>query len=262
MELSLNGKNALVGGSSQGIGRGAAEELAKLGATVYLLARNETSLAAARDELPTPNGQKHQILVADFSEPQKVEAEVKNALKEIDAFHILINNTGGPAPGALSEATTEQMLHAFQMHLFCNHLLVKAVSPGMQASGYGRIIQVISTSVREPIAGLGVSNTTRGAVASWSKTLSKELGPFGITVNNVLPGFITTQRLDQVINNMAKRNGQASNDVAENLKKNVPLRRFGGIEEIGGVIAFLSSPAAAYISGQSLAVDGGRMNSI
>jgi len=262
MNVHLNGKRTLVCGSSQGIGKAAAWQLAELGASVTLLARNEEALMAVRDELDTSQGQTHRILVADFQQPEQVKAVIETDLAQGNTYHVLINNTGGPPPGPVIEATPDQFLRALNMHLICNQLLVQAVLPGMKTAKYGRIIQIISTSVKEPIPGLGVSNTTRGAVASWAKTLSGELGAFGITVNNVLPGFTETERLFSLIRSNAEKSGKEVDEVRKSMENSVPMNRFGTPAEIANVIAFLASPAASYVNGVSIQVDGGRTKTI
>lgn len=261
MNVSLNGKNAVICGSSQGIGLAIAEELALLGATCILLARNETTLQAAVKKLDTSSAQHHSFAVADFANT----GEVKKAIDDIVAkqpIHILINNTGGPAAGPIVEATADQFVNAFQQHLINNHILTQAVLPGMKQAGYGRIINVISTSVKIPLPNLGVSNTIRGAVASWAKTMANELGQFNITVNNILPGLTHTQRLEKLTENTVAKSGQPKDVVEKGMKEGIPMKRFGTPEEIGAVAAFLASPAASYINGVSIPVDGGRTGSI
>lgn len=245
-------------GSTQGIGFAAARELADLGATVVLMARNAEKLVAAAKHLPTPNHQKHTFLVADFAQPNTVAEAIKQLLANGAVINILVNNTGGPASGPILSATPDAFRAAFESHLVCNHLLVTACVPGMVASSYGRIINVISTSVKVPLAGLGVSNTIRAAVGNWSKTLANELGHHGITVNNVLPGATETERLHSIMANKAEKSGQPLDTVSTHMLEEIPMRRFGKPEEIGQAIAFLASPAAAYISGINLPVDGGR----
>jgi 3-oxoacyl-[acyl-carrier protein] reductase len=258
----LTGRRALVCGSTQGIGRASAEAIAAAGAEVVLLARDPEKLRTVRNELPAGEGLQHDVLVGDFTKPDSVRAVVTRYLETHKGFEILVNNTGGPPGGAIFDATEAAFRAAFEMHLFCNHVLAQALVPGMKAAGYGRIINIISTSVREPIMGLGVSNTTRGAVASWAKTLSKELGPFGITVNNVLPGYTRTGRLSQVINDRAAAAGQPADAIEQGMIADIPLGRFAAPEELGAVVAFLASPAASYITGVSLPVDGGRLSSL
>lgn len=260
MDISLLGKNALVGGGSAGIGRAIAIELALLGANVTVLARTKSSLLETIGLLDTSQGQQHGFLEADYTNSEALVAVVA-AMLENRRVHVLVNNTGGPPGGLLSAAQTMDLLSAYNNHLICNHLLAQAVIPGMKADGYGRIINIISTSVKEPIEGLGVSNTTRWAVASWAKTLSVELGPFGITVNNVLPGFTQTSRLDEIIEK--RMAGGLTRDAVETgMKHLVPLRRFALPEEIAAAAAFLASPAAAYVNGINLPVDGGRTKSL
>jgi len=263
MNTHLTHKRALVCGSSQGIGKATATVLAQLGASITLLARNEAQLEKVLAQLPVDKDQQHDYLIADFQAPDQVQATVDAYIKKNKAsFQILINNTGGPPPGPIIEAHPDQFIRAMQMHLICNQLLVQILVPGMKEAQYGRIIQIISTSVKEPIPGLGVSNTTRGAVASWAKTLSGELAPFGITVNNVLPGFTETERLFSLIRNNAEKSGKAEKEVQQYMEASVPMNRFAKPEEIANVIAFLASPAASYVNGISIPVDGGRTKTI
>jgi 3-oxoacyl-[acyl-carrier protein] reductase len=262
MLTSLEGKTAVIGGSTQGIGLAVAQELATLGATCILLARNETEMdAIVKFKLDTGFHQQHRYQVADFSRPENVRTAIKAIVAE-GPVHILINNTGGPAPGPAAEATEEAFLAAFNQHLICNHILVRAVMPAMKDAGYGRIINIVSTSVKIPIKNLGVSNTIRGAVASWAKTLSNELGQYGITVNNILPGLTKTQRLESLIlSNAAKRN-VAREVVEQEMLAEIPARRFAEAAEVAAVAAFLATPAAAYLNGISIPVDGGKTGTI
>ena len=261
MNLSLVGKNALVCGSSKGIGKAAAIELAELGASVTLVARSSEVLAKNIGDLDQSKGQDHDFLVADFSDSDDLARKIKMLVRS-KTIHILVNNTGGPPGGPIVEAEKDAFEQAFHNHLICNHILTKALMEGMKESGYGRIINVISTSVKQPLDGLGVSNTIRGAVANWAKTMANELGPHRITVNNVLPGATETERLHQIIENKAKKTGQSTDDVALAMKNSIPLRRFATPGEIGAAVAFLASPAAAYINGINLPVDGGRTKSL
>lgn len=259
--LDLTGKTALVAGSTQGIGFAAASELAILGATCVLIARNEEALKAAIAKLDTSKGQKHSYLVADFSQPEQVRAAI-NAFVQENTIHILVNNSGGPPAGLASDSTVAQFEAAFNQHLVCNHILATACMDGMKAAEYGRIINIISTSVKIPLKGLGVSNTIRGAVASWAKTLANELGKYGITVNNVLPGATGTARLESIINNKSTKTGTSTDEVEKEMLAEIPAGRFGKPEEIASMVAFLASPAAAYVNGVSIPVDGGRTGSI
>jgi len=260
MNISLEGKNAFVGGSSQGIGKAVAMSLAELGARVTLVSRSEDKLKTTLSTLPTPNNQQHDYRVIDFSSSESVESNINDLVND-RPIHILINNTGGPASGLIHQADTEDFIQAFHNHVLCNQILTKAVFEGMKAANYGRIINVISTSVKEPIPGLGVSNTTRGAVANWSKTMAGELAPFGITVNNLLPGFTMTSRLDEIVAIKAKKANTSIAEMTETMKSYVPMQRFGSPKEISDVVAFLASPAASYITGTNITVDGGRTKS-
>lgn len=256
MDLNLNRKKALVCGSSQGIGLAAAQELALLGAEVTLFARNRVSLMEAKASLATDVGQEHKILTADFFDIEAVRSVIE-AHKE---YHILVNNTGGPPGGQAIEAEIQEYQRAFASHLLNNQLIATVLVPFMKSAGYGRIINIISTSVKSPIMNLGVSNTIRGAVNSWSKTLAGELGPWGITVNNVLPGATKTARLEAIIGNKAAKSGLPVDRVEKAMQEEIPLRRFAEASEVGSAVAFLASPAAAYINGVNLPVDGGRTN--
>jgi 3-oxoacyl-[acyl-carrier protein] reductase len=261
MNLDLTNKNALVCGSTAGIGKASAKQLAAMGATVTLVARNEEKLKETLIELPFEAGQKHNYFVADFSDPDDVKKKVSLAVED-KTFHILVNNTGGPKGGPIFEAETDEFIRAFEQHLINNHILAQAVVPGMKQADYGRIINIISTSVKQPIDGLGVSNTIRGAVASWSKTLANELGPFGITVNNVLPGFTATDRLADIVGNASKKMNKSEEEATAFMRNLVPARRFAQPGEIANAVAFLASEAASYINGINLPVDGGRTKSL
>lgn len=257
MVLSLKGRNALVGGSSQGIGLASAIELAKLGASVLLIARSEQRLQDALRHLDTSQGQKHRYFVADFTDNTSVLGAIDQIKEEVPVVHIMVNNTGGPKGGRLLDAESAELLLAFQMHLINYHHLAQAFVPGMQAEGFGRIVNIISTSVKQPIAGLGVSNTVRWAVASWAKTLAGELGPSGITVNNVLPGLTKTARLEAVFAMRAGEQGKSEEEVAKALQATIPVGRFAEASEVAAAVAFLCSPAAASINGINVPVDGG-----
>ncbi len=254
MDTALKTRRALVCGSTQGIGKACAFELAALGAEIVLLARNEDQLKAVAAELPRNHGQKHSYLVADFTQPETV-SKAGTAAGEI---HILINNTGGPKGGPALAAAGDEYLAAFKMHIGSGQALVQTVVPAMKAAKYGRIVNIISTSVKAPIPDLGVSNTIRAAVANWSKTLAGELGPFGITVNNVLPGFTDTARLGAIFKAKAEKTGKTVEQVRDDAVATIPAKRLGKAEEIGAAVAFLCTPAAGYVNGINVPVDGGR----
>ena len=258
MNLELKNKRALVGGSTQGIGKAVAVELAYLGANVTLLARNEEALKKTKSELNTDKGQQHSYIVADFDNPEEVRKNVTHYIQRQGAVNILVNNTGGPPSGAIQVAKTDAFLSAFNSHLICNQILAQACLEGMRHSGYGRIINIISTSVKQPLPNLGVSNTIRAAVANWAKTWANEVGVFGITVNNVLPGATHTQRLQGIIENNSIKNEKSLEEIKQGMLKEIPMKRFAEAAEIAHAVAFLASPAAAYINGVNLPVDGGR----
>ncbi len=261
MRMELEGKTALIGGSTQGIGLASAQALAGMGARCILLSRNAEKLQQAVATLPVVDGVAHGFIVADYSNPAQVQ-EAVSAFTAQNTVHILINNTGGPAGGPVTQAKPEDFLLAFNQHLICNHIISNLVVDGMKKAGYGRIINIISTSVKVPLSGLGVSNTVRGAVASWAKTMANELGQFGITVNNVLPGATSTGRLAAIVGNKSAKTGKSEEEVSAEMISEIPARRFGKPEEIAAVVAFLASPAAAYVNGTSIPVDGGRTGSI
>ncbi len=258
MDLNLQNKNALVCGSSQGMGKAIAIQLAEMGANVTLFARNLEKLNEVKSELANNGSQEHFAICADFSNTEAVARALDAQLSIVPEYQILINNTGGPAPGPANSADSEQFLAAFNQHLINNHQLAQKLIPGMKKAAYGRIINVISTSVKQPLLNLGVSNTVRGAVASWAKTMANELGEFGISVNNVLPGATNTVRLEAIIKNKAAKKGVSIEEMAQEEKSIIPMKRFGEAEEFANAVAFLASPAAGYITGVSLPVDGGR----
>jgi 3-oxoacyl-[acyl-carrier protein] reductase len=261
MNISLENKHAMVCGSTQGIGKAAAIELASLGAKVTLVARNEAELQNVLKELPQKFSQQHNYISADFTRPEELKMKIEKYVSG-KAIHILINNTGGPKGGPVTDAKTEEFISAFNQHLICNHILAQAVLEGMKKEKYGRIINIISTSVKQPIKGLGVSNTIRAAVANWSKTLAGEVARYGITVNNILPGSTDTQRLSSLHEAIAKRESKSIDSVKEDWLREIPMGRFASAEEIANAIAFLASPAASYITGINLPVDGGRTGSL
>ncbi|MGB3618799.1 MAG: SDR family oxidoreductase [Catalinimonas sp.] len=262
MDFDLTHKRAVVGGSTQGIGRAVAEALAGLGCSVTLLARDAVKLQEVCAALPVVAGQQHDYLVADFGRLEEVRAVIGQWAAARTEAHILVNNTGGPPGGPITEATTEAFAAAFAQHLQCNQILAQALLPLMRRAGWGRIVNVISTSVKQPIPGLGVSNTIRAAVANWAKTLSLEVAPHGITVNNVLPGATDTQRLRGLIEQWAARDGIAPDEMVRRMEASIPARRFATPAEVAAAVVFLASPAAAYVNGINLPVDGGRTGNL
>ncbi|MCC7291797.1 MAG: SDR family oxidoreductase [Phycisphaerales bacterium] len=260
--IDLHDKTALVCGSTQGIGRACAEVLAEQGATVVLAARDESALRRVMAELARPRDQRHACVVANFDEPTSVRDRVVAHVAAHGPIEILVNNTGGPPHGPITQAQPQAFLDAFTRHVLCNQLLAQALLPGMKERGYGRIINIISTSVKEPIAGLGVSNTIRNAVANWAKTWAMEVAPLGITVNNVLPGYTETARLGWLIDARARHEGTSTEQIMAGMKARTPMARFGSPREIAAGVAFLASAEASYVTGINLTIDGGRTGSM
>ena len=258
----MNNKHALVCGSSKGIGASTAIELSKLGATITLLARDKDSLSNILDSLDTSKKQNHNFIIADFDDPLKLKVTIDQHVANNPTIHILINNSGGPKPGPIVDANVDDFISAFNRHLICNHILVQAVVPKMKEARFGRIINITSTSVKQPIKGLGISNTIRGAVANWAKTLSFELGEFGITVNNILPGYTDTQRLKEIFLNKSKKSNYDIESIVSDAHSQIPLGRFADPKETAKAICFLASEDASYINGINLPVDGGRLSTL
>lgn len=259
MNIDLKDKTALICGATDGIGKSSAIEIATLGANVVLMARSEDKLVATLKELPTQHWQQHKYIVADFSKPDYVKQSAEEFIKKNGSIQILVNNTGGPPAGFLLDADISSFYSALDMHLKCSHYLVQTLFEGMKDSRYGRIINIISTSVKIPITGLGVSNTVRGAMANWSKTLANEIAMYGITVNNVLPGYTLTSRLEGLINKKSESREVPQNIIENEMLSTIPAARFADPEEVANAVAFLATPAAAYINGINLPVDGGRL---
>lgn len=255
-------KIAVVCGSTQGIGRAIARQLALEGMQVVLVGRNQKSLYSTHHALVSEFGPQPHPIQADFSEPQEVKSAIAAWVSQGNVAHILINNSGGPKSGPIVDAAPEEFLAAFNQHLICNHIMTQALIPGMQAAGFGRIINIISTSVKQPLANLGVSNTIRGAVANWSKTMANELGQFGITVNNVLPGATHTGRLEEIAGVRAQKTGETIEEIFTEMGKESPMKRIAQPEEVAAAAAFLASEKASYINGINLPVDGGRTKSL
>ncbi len=261
MNLDLKNKTAIVCGATQGIGLGIAQEFAKEGVNLILVARNKEKLISCVNSLERP--EKHSFICVDFSKPNELEKELSSYFKKHKTVvHILINNTGGPKSGPIERAKTSEFVDAFNMHVLCNQILCSFVVPGMKKLGYGRIINIISTSVKIPIIGLGVSNTIRGAVANWSKTMANELGEFQITVNNVLPGYTNTNRLRSLFEKMSSSQKKPIKEIEQNIINNVPLKRLGTVNDVANIVTFLASKKASYINGVNIPIDGGRTGSL
>lgn len=262
MDLNLISKKALVCGGSQGLGLATAKELALLGATIIIASRTEDKLIDAMQQLDSSAGQQHQYLVIDLSIPETAKSIVEEWQLKNGPIHILVNNAGGPPSGPLIDTNVSELEKAFLAHVISSHLLAQLLLPGMQAAGYGRIINIVSTAVKQPINGLGISNTVRAAMANWAKTLANEIGHGGITVNNVLPGYTNTDRLKYLFTKQATQQGVTEKDIEKNIISTIPAKRLGEPEEFGAVAAFLCTPAAGYINGVNIPVDGGRTGSL
>jgi len=259
MNISLKNKYALVCGGSKGIGLASAIELSKLGCNVTLLARNPDSLGEAIKQLDKSQGQIHRFISVDQSNP----TEVSKRLSTIgQGFHILVLNSGGPKGGRMIDANLEDLQAGFDSLLLANQIIVRHSFEYMKKANFGRIINIISIGLKEPIVGLGVSNTIRGAVGNWSKSLAFELGPHGITVNNILPGYTMTDRLSKLMDSRAQDRNMDVNALIETYVEQIPAKRLATPDEIGNVVAFIATPAAGYINGINLPVDGGYLKSL
>jgi 3-oxoacyl-[acyl-carrier protein] reductase len=257
MDLRLDGKNAIVCGSSQGIGKAVALRFSEMGANVFILARSENSLKDTIQELHNNGKQSHSYIQVDFSNPENAIQKIKNEIPEEKIFHILVNNSGGPAPGEINSADINNMRLAFEQHVIMSQLLTQYVLLGMKSAGFGRIINIISIGLKQPIENLGISNTIRGAMGSWAKTLARELAPLGITVNNLLPGHTKTTRLEALIQNRAKLGNKSVEQIENELLSLIPAGRLGKPEDIANAAGFLASQEATFITGINLPVDGG-----
>ncbi len=260
-EKGLKNKLALVCGGSDGLGFGSAYQLASAGAELIITGRSEGKLREKKKELDRVNNKDNKTLCIDFDRTD----EVKRIISELvikAPIQILVNNCGGPPPGKLILAEPSKLLKAFNQHIIASHIISTLLIPGMESSGYGRIINIISTSVRQPIPDLGISNTIRGAMASWSKTLSNELASTGITVNNILPGTTKTGRLENILSARQKKFNISREEAKNQMLDQIPMGRFAEVEEISKAILFLASPDASYITGTNLQVDGGKIRSI
>lgn len=260
MNISLEGKTAVVCGSTGGIGKAIAIAMAEAGARIILLARNEAKMQQLLSELANLEN-KHSCFVADFNDKNSVELAAKT-ISENNNVDILVNNTGGPAAGQAQNANVDEFISAFNNHLINNHILATAFIKGMKQKHWGRIINVISTSVKLPLPNLGVSNTIRGAVANWSKTLANELAADGITVNNILPGATATDRLKSIIENKSKNTGKSVEEITNEMLHEIPAKRFGKPEEPANAAVFIASDFASYITGTNIVVDGGRTGNL
>lgn len=260
-ENSLTGRHAMVCGASRGIGAATAKMLAKAGADVTICARNQNALEELKVELSKLGTGNHQVCIIDLEDTQSLGSKVQSIIAGNGPIHILVNNAGGPPGGPLLNNELEDFEAPFKRHLHASHTLVQLLAPQMKEENFGRIIQIISTSVKEPIPNIGLSNTLRGAMASWAKSLSRELDPC-ITINNVLPGFTDTERLGSLADSIHQRTGKSPEDIHTSWIEQVPIGRLIDPLETASAILFLALPASGGIRGVSLAVDGGRLRGI
>ncbi|MEO6721701.1 MAG: SDR family oxidoreductase [Ferruginibacter sp.] len=261
MEVSLKGRKALVGGGSRGLGKAIAMQLAESGATVTIMARNEEKLKALVATLPTPFGQQHNYLAIDFTDLEKFKSIVATYFQN-HQIDILINNTNGPSAGGALDKNVDDYQQAFDLLFKTTVFLTMEAIPGMRNRNYGRIINLASISVKEPLQNLVLSNSIRSAVVTWAKTLSLELAVSGITVNNILTGYFDTERLNEIYGTQATSKGINVEEYKNMMKTNIPARRFGEPAEFGYLVAFLASANAAYITGANIPIDGGLLKSI
>jgi 3-oxoacyl-[acyl-carrier protein] reductase len=261
MEISLKGKNALIGGASRGLGKAIAMQLAQCGANVTLMARNSEKLIAVLAELPANDGQQHNCLVVDFADFEQFKLIIAAWFQD-NKVDILVNNTNGPTAGGVLDKTIGDYQQAFDLLFKTVCFLSMEAIKGMQASKYGRIINLSSISVKEPLQNLVLSNSIRSAVISWAKTLARELAPMGITVNNILTGYFDTERLDEINLLQSERKGIPLDTYKKAMTQDIPMQRFGRPEEFGHLVAFLASDYAAYITGINLPIDGGLLKSV
>jgi 3-oxoacyl-[acyl-carrier protein] reductase len=259
MDLGIKDKVALVTASSKGLGRACALALAREGAKVAICARDGKKLKVTADEIATETGSELLAVPADMTNSRDIERVVKETVSHFGGLHILVTNAGGPPAGYFMDFDDKQWQEAFNLTMLSAIRLIRAATPHMQRAGWGRIINITSMSVKEPIDNLVLSNAIRAAVHGLAKTLASQLAPYGITVNNVMPGTIHTDRIEQLAEVTARKNGQTVAEVLAGMGLAVPLARIGQPEEFGAVVAFLASERASYVNGVSLPVDGGRI---
>ncbi len=260
MNVSLEGLRAIVCGASQGIGKAISIQFAESGASIFLIARNEANLKKTLASLPKNPFAHHSYACVDVGNLYELQTVIEKATIEYDGFHIVVNNTGGPPPGLLYHSLNDELENAFKQHILSAHTILKVVLPKMIELKYGRIINIISIGMKQPIANLGVSNTIRGAMGNWAKTLSKELSHYGITVNNILPGYIKTERLKSLIQNNSKIKNTTYEQEEKKIIEEVPVQRLGNPKEVAFLATFIASPLANYLNGVSIPIDGGFLN--
>jgi 3-oxoacyl-[acyl-carrier protein] reductase len=257
MDLGLRGKVAIVAAASKGLGRACATELASEGASVVICARGKDALFATRDAIVARTGATVHAVVADMSETTGIERVGREALDRFSRVDIVVNNAGGPPSGPFEKHPWAAWETAVNLTLRSAVELTRLVLPGMRQRRWGRVINITSIAVKQPVDGLMLSNSIRAAVTGWARTLANEVAPDGVTVNNVLPGFTRTDRVESLNTATAAREGISVEDVQRRTEAQIPMRRLGEPLEFGAVVAFLASERASYVTGQSIAVDGG-----
>ncbi len=261
MKIDLAGRTAVVCGASQGLGLASAIGLARAGANLVICARSEDKIATAAAALEA-EGVEVLGVPTDLTSVEQIDALAGTALERFGTIDILVNNAGGPPPGTFDDLSEADWRAAVDLTLMSAVELTRRLLPAMRAQRWGRIVNITSTSVKQPVDGLILSNSIRMAVVGWAKTLANEVGRDQVVINNVCPGYTTTDRLGQLAANIAARDGIAEDQVFENWASMVPLRRLATPEEFANVVVFLSSEQAAYVHGTTIAVDGGRSQSV
>lgn len=262
MDLGLRGKVALVAASSRGLGRATAEELAAEGADLVMCARSEGPLREAATAIERASGVRVVALPADLADPDAVDRVVAQALGTFGRVDVLVTNTGGPPAGPFESHSREAWHEAVRQNLDSVLNLVRPILPGMKERRWGRIINVTSITVKQPVDNLILSNSVRAAVTGFARTLATEVAPFGVTVNNVLPGYTRTQRVEELAAKTAATRGGSPADAFAAWEREIPMRRLGEPREFGALVAFLASERASYITGTSVPVDGGWIRSL
>ena len=260
MNINLTGKNALIGGSSKGLGLAIARQLAVSGANVTLMARSKTTLKKVVDQLDTNSNQKHQFLVVNFSDFDDFGSKMKNFFTN-NKIDILINNTQGPSPGSAIEKSIDDYQNAFDLLFKCAVFTCNLALPHMQKQKWGRIVNVSSISVREPLSYLALSNSLRAALVTWAKSLSIEIASDNITINNTLTGYFDTERIAEINAQKAKKMGIPETEVRSAMISAIPAKRIGHPDEYANLVCFLVSDQASYITGTNIPIDGGFLKS-
>ncbi|MBM7645844.1 3-oxoacyl-[acyl-carrier protein] reductase [Scopulibacillus daqui] len=262
MDLELKGKNALVMASSQGLGRAIAEQLVREGVNVMIASRDEEKLKKVSRELSAIGAGEAAYIKADVTRTEDINSAVQKAVDQFGGFDILVNNAGGPPSGSFLDTSDEDWHHAFTLNLLSYVRLIRQAIPVMEKRGGGRIINIASSSIKQPIPNLVLSNTFRLGIVGLTKTLAEELAPKNILIHTVAPGRIDTDRVEYLDRARAEQTGQSFEEVRQQAEASIPLGRYGQPDELAKVVAFLVSGACTYMTGSSILVDGGSITSI